>query len=227
MSVKEKIEKLKIDESEQKKFENFIVENDHPCLMAQSVVKQGHFILQEYGELGKSENVPTLLADLEAYLKDYDFEGSDFFTFVAVFKGQKLFTEKEFEERLWKQLQALHEGDSSKWDSTVSSNPQSPEFSFSLLSQAFYLVGMHPNSSRIARQSPSPTVVFNLHYQFEKLRELGGYKATRDAIRERDKALQGSINPMVADFGQGQEAPQYSGRKVGENWKCPFHHKHS
>ena len=48
---------------------------------------------------------------------------------------------------------------------------------------------MHPKSSRMARQAPFPTLVFNLHWQFEKLRELGTYKRVRNAIRKRDKSL--------------------------------------
>ncbi len=224
---KEEIKQLPRKLSEKRKFENFIIKNDHPCVMAQSVVRQEHFEFRVYGELGGAENVEPLLYDLGAYLEDYDFDAPEFFTFVAVFKGDQYFTEEEFEERLWQQLQLLHEADNENWDSTVSTNPDSPEFSFSLLGSAFYIVGMHPNSSRIARQSPSPTLVFNLHHQFEKLRELGGYTSTRDTIRERDQALQGSINPMVADFGQDKEAPQYSGRMVDSNWKCPFHQNKS
>jgi FPC/CPF motif-containing protein YcgG len=92
-----------------------------------------------------------------------------------------------------------------------------------LIGKAFYVVGMHPNSSRIARQSPFPTIVFNLHWQFEKLRQMGSYETVRDRIRERDEELQGSMNPMLSDFGKGSEAKQYSGKKVDDNWKCPFH----
>jgi FPC/CPF motif-containing protein YcgG len=35
--------------------------------------------------------------------------------------------------------------------------------------------------------------------------------------------LQGTVNPMLAEFGEQSEARQYSGRDVGEIWKCPFH----
>src|SRR5690606_40704217 len=102
------------------------------------------------------------------------------------------------------------------------SDPENDNFSFSLGGKAFYMVGLHPNSSRKARQSPVPAIAFNLHWQFEKLREMGAYYTVRDKIRERDKDLQGSINPMLEDFGETSEARQYSGRKVGEEWKCPF-----
>lgn len=82
---------------------------------------------------------------------------------------------------------------------------------------------MHPNSSRKARRSPFPSIAFNLHAQFEKLREMGAYEKVRDKIRERDKELQGSMNPMLEDFGLSSEAKQYSGKATGKDWVCPFH----
>ena len=125
---------------------------------------------------------------------------------------------------LWKQLQLLHEADDQEWDKSVSNDPENSNFSFSLAGKAFYMVGMHPHSSRKARQSPVPALAFNLHWQFEKLREMGTYQTVRDKIRERDTELQGDINPMLQDFGENSEARQYSGRKVDGDWKCPFHH---
>ena len=65
-------------------------------------------------------------------------------------------------------------------------------------------------------------MVFNLHDQFEKLREGGRYERMRDAILERDRQLAGNINPMLARHGESSEARQYSGRMVGDDWKCPF-----
>ncbi|MNR56963.1 YqcI/YcgG family protein [compost metagenome] len=47
----------------------------------------------------------------------------------------------------------------------------------------------------------------------------------QDAIRTRDIALQGSINPVLARFGEASEARQYSGRAVEADWQCPFHSK--
>ena len=34
--------------------------------------------------------------------------------------------------------------------------------------------------------------------------------------------LQGSINPMLSDFGEATEARQYSGRAVEDDWRAPF-----
>jgi len=107
----------------------------------------------------------------------------------------------------------------------VSKDTENQHFSFSIGGKAFYIVGMHPGASRKARQSPYAAIAFNLHWQFEKLREMGSYETVRDKIRERDKELQGSINPVLEDFGSNSEARQYSGRKVEKDWKCPFHNK--
>ena len=66
-------------------------------------------------------------------------------------------------------------------------------------------------------------LAFNLHWQFEELRRQGLYDNVRDTIRQRDLDKNGSINPVLKDFGTASEALQYSGRNNGANWKCPFH----
>jgi FPC/CPF motif-containing protein YcgG len=50
----------------------------------------------------------------------------------------------------------------------------------------------------------------------------GKYTSMQDAIRTRDTALQGSVNPVLARFGESSEAVQYSGRAANGAWKCPF-----
>ncbi|MDT0687537.1 guanitoxin biosynthesis heme-dependent pre-guanitoxin N-hydroxylase GntA [Autumnicola psychrophila] len=203
-------------------FKNFIITEDHPCVMAQTVFSMDHVDFHSYKHFGSKIAAEEILSDLKDYIAQYDFESKDFFTFIAAFEDNRSFTEEEFEDLLWKQLDFLHEVDDVEWDKNVSDDPQNSNFSFSIGGRAFYIVGLHPNSSRKARQSPYPAIAFNLHWQFEKLREMGTYHTVRNKIRERDSELQGSINPMLRDFGERSEARQYSGRKVGEEWKCPF-----
>jgi FPC/CPF motif-containing protein YcgG len=69
---------------------------------------------------------------------------------------------------------------------------------------------------------PRPTLVFNLHDQFERLRLEGSYESMREKIIRRDVALAGGINPMLARFGEVSGARQYSGRLVDDDWRCPF-----
>ena len=203
-------------------FSEFILENNHPCVMAQTVFSMDKVDFHVYENFGSKNTAIKILKDLKQYIDNYDFESKEFLTFMAVFKGRKNFTEEQFEDLLWSQLNLLHEVDTDEWDKEVSDDPNNKDFSFSLGGKAFYMVGLHPNSSRKARQTPYPAIAFNLHHQFEKLREMGTFEVVRDRIRERDTELQGNINPMLEDFGENSEARQYSGRKVGDEWKCPF-----
>ena len=206
-----------------KDFENFILDQDHPCIMAQTVFSMDQVELHSYKDLGSRETARKIMKDLKEYIDAYDFGSNDFKTFLAVFPDSPEYSELGFEKILWQQLDSLHREDDRPWDPEVSPDPESEHFSFSLHEKAFYIVGMHPGSSRKARQSPYPAIAFNLHWQFEKLREMGSYETVRNKIRERDKDLQGNINPMLEDFGASSEALQYSGRKVDKTWKCPFH----
>jgi FPC/CPF motif-containing protein YcgG len=227
MQVKERTKRKSLkavsDEQIKAEYAEFILENEHPCIMAKTIFAMDQFTLKTYDDFGSMETAAKLLKDLKDYIEAYDFESNDFKTFLAVFPNSPEYSEICFEELLWKQLSNIHKLDNEPWDPAVSDNPKDENFSFSIGGKAFYVVGLHPNSSRKARQSPYTTLTFNLHWQFEKLRDMGTYQKVRDRIRDRDVALQGSINPMLEDFGNNSEAKQYSGRKVDKEWKCPFH----
>lgn len=101
--------------------------------------------------------------------------------------------------------------------------PMTPHFSLSFGGEAFFVVGLHPGASRPARRFAYPTMVFNLHDQFETLRALRRYEKLRSAIIDRDVNLAGTPNPMLARHGSISEARQYSGRAVDASWACPYH----
>src|SRR5699024_98084 len=122
-------------------------------------------------------------------------------------------------------LYRLNAMDTYDWDPSVSDKLQDNNYSFSLAGSAFYIVGMFPKSPRKARRMPYVSLVFNLHCQFEKLRQMKVFNQVKKRIRKRDKKLQGCINPMLHDFGTTSEAVQYSGREVDKQWKCPFFEK--
>ena len=133
--------------------------------------------------------------------------------------------EADFEHHLWRRIQSLTDKDD--WhgvpsDPRIEAAPDSPHFSLSFGGEAFFVVGLHPNASRVARRFEAPALVFNLHDQFERLRQDGGYDRLRAAILTRDEAVSGSLNPMLARYGEVSEARQYSGRVVGPEWVCPF-----
>lgn len=211
------------DDSIEREFHEFIIENNHPCVMANTVFSMKDYELYVYESFGTKSTAQNLLEDIASYIKNYNFDDNKFQTFIAVFPEANVVSEIEFENLLWRQLQFIHDKDSHSWDYRVSNDPEDDTFSFSIAGRAFYVIGMHPKSSRMARRAPYPTLVFNLHWQFEKLREMGAYHKVREKIRERDATLQGNINPVLEDFGDSSEARQYSGRNVDKTWKCPFH----
>lgn len=206
-------------------YKEFILDKNHPCIMANAVFMQDNYQLRVFDKMDNDDNIDPILEIIENYLEHYDFESNDFESLIVCFKNSHFESEKAFEDSLWNFLQTLHDEDDVSWDDAVSDDPDSPNFSFSIKGKAFYIIGMHPKSSRLARQTPYPTVVFNLHWQFERLREMGTYQAVKKRIRRRDKKLQGHINPVLKDFGSDSETKQYSGRNVEKEWKCPFHAK--
>ena len=144
---------------------------------------------------------------------------------AVVFEQPGSLDESEYESLLWERLQSFAEKDNwlgQSYDPSVSPDPTDPHFSLSFGGEAYFVVGLHPHASRPARRFAYPTMVFNLHNQFEALREDGRYERMREAILERDRTLAGDINPMLARHGESSEARQYSGRAVDDDWTCPF-----
>lgn len=198
-----------------------VAEPEYPCLGARSVFRKDNVTSVELGGMNDPASVLELGAALGAYGRDADPEGP-FQSFIAIFDGPDISDEDEFEQLLWRTLQALHDHDESPWADGVDADPNAAHFAFSYAGVAYFVVGLHPKASRVARRAPRPTLVFNLHEQFELLREQGGFERMRDLIRARDRALQGSVNPMAVDHGQLSEARQYSGRAVEPDWRAPF-----
>ena len=194
------------------------------CAGAKAAMRQRTYRFGLYPDLGDPASSAVLAHDLAAFVAEAPAIGGDFTTFLASFERPALSDEAAFEERLWTTLQQLHEVDAPHhaWAPDVSADPTDPAFSFSFAETPFFIVGLHPASSRATRRFAWPTLVFNPHRQFDALKASGRYERFRGVIRDAERRLQGDINPMAADFGERSEAAQYSGRKVDEGWRCPF-----
>jgi FPC/CPF motif-containing protein YcgG len=205
-------------------FIRHIEQTGFPCLAAKTAAARGQIHFFHAGTIDSQEHDEALLEALGDYALANERGGPAFQSFVALFPDSADKTPKEFEASLWQRLQRLHERDARKfdWDPSVSRDPASDHFSMSLAGHAFFVVGTHCGSERRARRTPVTAMVFNLHSQFERLRSEGRYTRFRDEIIGRDIAFQGTVNPMLAPHGEASEARQYSGRIVGDNWRCPF-----
>jgi FPC/CPF motif-containing protein YcgG len=194
------------------------------CVGAKAALGTGSYRVGLYEELGSREAAAGLARDLFWFVQEQgDLEG-EFSTFVASFVTPTAADETAFERLLWEQLRRLHEEDRRHhdWDPSVSPDPEDPRFAFSFAERAFFVVGLHPASSRFARRFAWPTLVFNAHRQFNKLREEGRYDRMQEVIRARELGLQGDLNPNLGEFGVLSEARQYSGRPAEADWRCPF-----
>ena len=206
-------------------FQAHISGDDFSCVGAKAALKGNLFRFGFYQEMNAPETNRLLAHDLHLFAAEEKKAATNYASFAAIFAAPAVENEALWENALWTQLKNLHEIDRKQfaWDSTVSDEPEDVNFSFSIGGTGFFIVGLHPNSSRKARRFSQMALVFNPHAQFDRLRENGQYERIQKTIRARELKLQGSLNPNLSDFGTESEARQYSGRAVEEIWKCPFH----
>lgn len=208
--------------------EGWIGEKGFPCVGAKSALARGNLRVEPARDITSAWNDVKIHEALLRWAWDFRDDPQGLRSLAVVFEGPSDLTEKQFEQHMWERIQSLSDKDHWRgqvYNEDVSPDPDSPHFSLSFGGQAYFVVGLHPHASRPARRFAYPTMVFNLHDQFERLREQGRYERMREAILTRDEKLAGDINPMLARHGESSEACQYSGRKVDEDWSPPFKDK--
>jgi uncharacterized protein len=206
-------------------FAAFIRSDVFPCVGAKSAFAVGGLGVFEAGDFTSGEHDAAIHRAVTQFGADALGAHANLVSFAVLFRRGPTLSEAEFEAALWTRVQGLHDIDAASgalWAEGVSREPDAVDFSFSVGGVAYFVVGLHPGSSRAARRFCRPALVFNPHAQFERLRQDGRYGTMQSIIREREIARHGSINPMLSDFGSGREAAQYSGRKVGPGWTCPL-----
>lgn len=206
-----------------------IAATEFPCVGAKAALARDAIRTVSPGTLGCPRGDGALLdaiEDFAAYIEAQPADSNTVHSLAAVFDGPGDTDEQRFEALLWAQLQRLHALDRARghgWADGVSPDPDDARFSLSLAGHPFFVIGLHAGASRLARRFESPVLVFNSHVQFDALRADGRYAKMQAATRARDTALQGGINPNLADFGTAPETRQYSGRAVEADWRCPLH----
>ncbi|WP_240616952.1 guanitoxin biosynthesis heme-dependent pre-guanitoxin N-hydroxylase GntA [Sphingorhabdus sp. YGSMI21] len=201
-----------------------------PCVGAKSALARDNLKVIAGHSLDSNWDDLQIHRELLAWASEYRNSSEGLRSLAVIFDGPTDLSETEFEKLLWERIQSMADKDAwrgQSYDERVSPDPDDPHFSLSFGGEAFFVIGLHPNASRPARRFSNPVLVFNLHDQFEQLREMGRYDKMRKTILARDKKLAGDINPMLAKYGESSEARQYSGRLVGDDWQCPFHDRRS
>lgn len=195
-----------------------------PCIAARSALNNNQIRFINAMHIGCPHDDKRILNELYQFTDNYRENNQTFHSAVVLFDQPLALTEDEFDHFMWQRLQALHELDKQhyNYDHRVDPDPSSKDFSFSLKEEAYFIIGMHPGSTRPARRFKWPALVFNPHAQFEKLRNENKYEKMQTVIRKRDLSFSGSVNPMLSDFGKFSEVYQYSGREYAGEWKCPL-----
>ena len=208
------------------RFRAFVRDPAFPCVGAKSALSREKMRIIVGRNVASAWDDLRILPELTALATQYRERPELFQTLVVIFEAPEIIAEAAFEAHMWERIQSLADKDA-LWfdqprDARVSDDPDDPHFSLSFGGEAFFVVGLHPGASRPARRFERPALVFNLHDQFEQLRQQNRYEKLRDAILDRDLSLAGSLNPMLARHGQESEARQYSGRAVSSEWQCPY-----
>ncbi|HEV8082738.1 MAG TPA: guanitoxin biosynthesis heme-dependent pre-guanitoxin N-hydroxylase GntA [Chitinophagaceae bacterium] len=205
-------------------FKAFVNNEEFPCVAAKAALSKDQIKFFVADHMACPKDDQSILSFLYNFIDQYRLSETQFHSACVIFKNPFPVNEKMFDQLLWMRLQVLSDLDALKYDhdKRVSSDPSSPDFSFSLKEEAFYVIGISPASSRNARHFKYPALVFNAHAQFEQLRSLNRYEKMKNIVRKKEMEFSGSINPMLEDFGKSSEVHQYSGMQHDSSWKCPL-----
>lgn len=205
-------------------FHKFIGQDDYPCVAARAAMTRDHVPCLVASHMACPADDHRILHFLYDFVAGFRASESALHSAAIIFQGPVELTGEVFDNLLWQRLQSLADLDSKTfpYDDRVASDPSSIRFSYSLCKEAFFVIGLHPASSRRARQFTYPAIVFNPHVQFQELRDSNRYEKMKNIVRQRDVMYSGSVNPMLSDFGEKPEVYQYSGKQHDSDWECPL-----
>ena len=217
---------MKSDELIIKEYSEYLRKKDFPCVAAKAALSRNHIQCMVASHMACPADDKTILQYLYSFVDRYRASEESYHSAAVIFKEPVEINETLFDTLLWQRLNSLASLDKQNYthDLRVDSDPNSPRYSFSLKEEAFFILGLHPGSSRRSRQFKYPALVFNPHAEFEKLRNSDRYTRMKEVVRKRDVEFSGSVNPMLADFGEASEVYQYSGIRYNSEWTCPLLH---
>lgn len=197
----------------------------YPCVAAVQSLAKKDFVIHEARGFGSGVDRTPIRKAISDFLTEWKKTRSTTYTLWIAYPNDTVASEEEFEARMWEELSRLTsiEERESDWSPKWSQTPEDRRFTLCIDGHAFFVVGLHPHSSRKGRTFPHPALIFNVYDQFEDLMAQGTYEAMVAKNRERDLKYSGSVNPMAAEHGDNWETIQFSGKTNSKEWKCPFH----
>lgn len=205
-------------------FEAFVAGEGFSCVAARSALQRETMRFVCVESFTDPRYTPMLHRRIAEFARERDDVDAHLATLVVIFGGPLGMDEAAFEEMLWSQLQLLADVDSDQYPYAkgYSPDPRSDQFAMSVAGEPFFVVGLHPAASRLSRRFRLPVLVFNSHVQFERLKERGVYQMIQRSVRRAEMALQGSLNPALAEFGETPEAVQYASNSCPLELRVPL-----
>lgn len=204
---------------------DLIGQRNYPCVAAVQSVAQSDFQIHRSHGFGTGADRQATRDVILSFIESWKKRRSTTFALWVAYPDCGALNEEQFEAAMWEELSALtstSEADAD-WARGWSRDPSQRNFTLCIGGHAFFVVGLHPASSRKGRVFPFPVLIFNVFDQFRDLQAAGIYDAMVAKNRERDIKFSGSANPMAVEHGDTWESIQFSGRNNSGEWKCPFH----
>jgi FPC/CPF motif-containing protein YcgG len=191
------------------------VETSHPCAGAKNAFKNKTYHIGIYSRFNDDNDQNELLKDIKHYLQEKPKWGTDFGTFIAIFKDEpNVATAKMYVDKLFtflEQIQQKNLMDFPISDKDLTKLKQLPSLNLSLFGHHFFPMGQHPNSERQARAFENHAIVFNLNSQFESLKQKGLFDRLVRAIRKSDAKYDPTNIPNPNATSEFSNVFQWSG----------------
>lgn len=192
---------------------------DFPCLGAKQCMHNNLYKFGFYDKMINNDCTRGLCYDFFGFVKGlkdinkYKKNEMGYKVFIATFKKYDFDSEAEYHVAFWQQLQMIYDLDKiyHVWDPNYDADVNSKNFAYSFSEMAFFVIGFSPFGKRNSRKCFLPVMVFNPHFQINKLRERGVFNKMKTIVRKRIERYDGCPNYSLADFGEYSEAEQYSG----------------
>lgn len=182
-----------------------------PCLGGSGLVRSGDYCFAVYDRLGAPESIEQQTTDMRRYLSGRPADTHPFTAFVAAYLAPSTRDDEQFEALMWRQLTGMEAHPTRGCDRHIHLvDGDDPGYVFD--GREFFVVGMHPASSRFSRRYPWPLLVFNALSHAQEMQKRGKHVSMSRKILERDRELQGSDNPSL----HAPQRMQFSGRAVME-----------
>ena len=130
-------------------FEDFVLDGAYPCIAARAAVSRGHVPCLVANNIAEADDDARILVFIYDFIMQFRKAKTTLHSAAVIFTGPVNISEEDFDTFFWHRLQSLSRLDAGRfpYDARVSSDPASPDFSFSLGEEAFFIFDVEHRSA--------------------------------------------------------------------------------